>query len=177
LKQNKVDKKLLPKYILQVILFLRKNSAEGKDVTQKDIMESLPIERSQVSSSLKVLRKDKLINIKMINTTGNTGPRKKYNLNKKGRKLADKVLARGLSIEETILLNIDRRIHNSKISKIQKDLRTIIQLFQEYGPHESNSLLSEMSRNFVKQVKKVFRYETQFNQESIFEANVIRREA
>ncbi len=177
MKQNKLDKKLKLKYILQIILFLRKNSVDGLYVTQTDIMESLLIVRSQASNSLKVLGESNLISIKTINTTRNKGPRKMYKLNKNGRKMADKILARGLNKEEKNLLNINKRIYNTKNTKIQKDLRTIIQLFQEYGPHESNSLLSEMSRNFVKQVKKVFRYKTQFNQESILEANTVKREA
>lgn len=173
--KNNLEKELDPKHFLKVIFFLRKNSIEDKYVTQKDIMERLPIVRSQTSIILKALKENKLIDIKMIYTTKNTGSRKMYKLNKDGQELADKILARGLSNEETKLLDVYKRIRNSENNKIQKDLWSIIQLFQEYGLIENISLFSEMLRNFVNSVKKFFKYETQFNQESILEGNMIKQ--
>lgn len=164
-----LNKELKPKYILQVILFLRKNSIDDKYVTQKDIMESLPIERNQVSTSLKILWENKLINIKMINTIKNTGPRKKYKLNKKGLEIADQLLKKGLSHSETNLLDLNKKIHSLKNNNIHEEWLSIIQLFQEYGLNEKNSLFSEMIRNFVNTVINGYNYETQINHESIFE--------
>ena len=164
MKQNKIDKELDPKHILKVILFLRRNRFDNKYITQKDIMEKLPIVRSQTSIILKALKKNKLIDIKMICTTKNTGSRKMYRLNKKGRKLADNILASGLDNKEKRLLDGYKKIQYSKNKAIKKDFWSIIQLFQEYGLNENNALLSQMLRNFVSSVKRSFKYETQFTQ-------------
>ena len=173
MKQNKLVKDLDPKHILKVILFLRRNSGDDRYMTQKDIMERLPIVRGQTSIILKTLEKDKLIDIKMIYTTRNTGSRKMYRLNKKGQELAGKIIARGLSNDEKRLLDVYKRIHTSENNKILKDFWSIIQLFQEYGFNENFLLFSEMLDNFVSSVKKFFKYEAQFNQESILEEKMI----
>jgi DNA-binding PadR family transcriptional regulator len=174
LKQNKVDKGLDPKHILKLILFLRKNSSDSRYLTQKDIMEGLPIVRSQTSFILSTLEENKLIDINMIYTTRNTGPRKMYRLNKDGQRLARKIIDRGLNHDEKRLLDLYKKIRTSENNKILKDLCSIIQLFQVYGLNKDNFLFSEMLENFVSSVKKFFKYETQFNRDFKFETTLIK---
>ncbi len=171
MKQNKLEKELDPKHILKVILFFRRNSDSNNYLTQTEIMEKLPIVPSQTSIILKALKENKLIDIKMINTMKNTGSRKMYRLNKDGKEMADIILKKGLNINEKRLLDRYKKIHNSKNKTIEKDFWSVIQLFQEYGVNGNVSLFSEMLRNFVDSVKKFFKYETQFTQESILEEN------
>jgi hypothetical protein len=113
----------------------------------------------------------------MINTIKNTGSRKLYMLNKKGLKVVDNLLDRGLSNDEENLLKINKKLNKSKYNFIQKDFGTILLLFEKFGLKRNNSLFSEMIRNFVNTVEKFFRQESQFKQEIILEAKMIKREA
>ena len=175
MKQNKTKNGLNPKHFLKVLLFLRKRNVDDKCVTQEEIMENLPIARSQTSFILKALTDEGLVDIEMIYTTGNTGSRKKYKLSKKGQEWADKIIVRGLREDEKRLLDINSRIQALENNNIQKDLWLVIQLFQEYGLAGNVSLFSEMVRNFAKSVSKFFKYGPQFNHESILEGNTIKQ--
>lgn len=163
-----MDKELDLKHILKVVFYLRKNSVDGDFVTQEDIMDEIPVNRSQLSTFLKILEEKSLIDIEMIYNTRNTGSRRMYRLNKKGQTKADNIIAKALKNDEIRILKLCNNTYSMK-SNIQKDFRTIVNLFYEYGLNENASLFSEMLRNFEKKVKRFFKYEPQYNQVKVVE--------
>ncbi|MFW9874781.1 MAG: hypothetical protein ACFFG0_16860 [Candidatus Thorarchaeota archaeon] len=163
-----MERELELKHILKVVFYLRKHSVNEDFVTQEDIMNEIIMDRSQLSIFLKILKEKKVIDIKMINNTKNTGSRRMYRLNKQGHTMVDNIIAKALKNDEIKIFNLCNNAFNMN-SNLQKDFRAIINLFYEYGFNENALFFSEMLKNFDKKVKKFFRYESQYNQLEIDE--------
>lgn len=167
---NKLKRKYNTDNRRKLLLLLRKNGENG--LSYRNIEEVIPNKSGNTGKLITPLKKDNLLNIEVVNHS-RRGVRKKFSLNSLGQELGDQIVFSGLNDDEIKLINFLKEMRNFRNTHLTNDFWDIINQFYEYGFNEHAILFSEMIQSYLIQIRKFFRYETQFNPELSTEQDII----
>jgi len=176
---NELKKKYDTNNKRKLLFLMRKNSKNG--VSYEDIDKGIlngrgkkgkkPDTHGNIGKLLTSLKEDNLVDIEIINHS-RKGIRKRFILNSIGQELADCMVLSGLKDDEIRLFNFLKEMKNLHDKYLAKDFWDITAQFYEYGFNENGSLFSEMVRHYMKEIRKFFKYETEFNHVSDVEQKI-----